>query len=100
MICLSSIFDMSGLFNISNYFSETRFVEVMEHVCKKFDSDKPDQFDSLKDLQFKVSNSSSSYSFNFSATIWQRTTKNFLKNGSLNDRTQIRISLNTCASMN
>lgn len=35
-------------------FSETRFIEAMEHVCKKFDSENSGQWDSLKDLQFKV----------------------------------------------
>ncbi|KAI6224416.1 Calcium binding EGF domain protein [Aphelenchoides fujianensis] len=33
--------------------SETRFVEIMEHVCKKADSVDSDPFDGLKDLQFK-----------------------------------------------
>ncbi|KAI6171417.1 hypothetical protein M3Y97_01042100 [Aphelenchoides bicaudatus] len=36
--------------------SETRFVEIMEHVCKKFDSDDSSKWDSLKNLQFKCSN--------------------------------------------
>lgn len=35
-------------------FSETRFVEIMEHVCKKSDDVDTSKFDSLKDLQFKV----------------------------------------------
>jgi len=33
--------------------SETRFVEIMDQICKKFESEDSSQWDSLKDLQFK-----------------------------------------------